>query len=72
MILFVFDTKEECDRTAIARALIMKPSVVLADEPTGSIDQLSGHKLMEYIKSSNRDFQQTFVIVTHNPEVSSL
>lgn len=58
-------------RTAIARALIMKPAVVLADEPTGSIDQLSGHKLMEYIVNSNRDFQQTYVIVTHDSEVAS-
>lgn len=57
-------------RTAIARALIMKPAVVLADEPTGSIDQLSGHKLMEYIENSNRDFQQTYVIVTHDSEVA--
>lgn len=58
-------------RTAIARALIMKPAVVLADEPTGSVDQLSGHKLMEYIENSNRDFQQTYVIVTHDSEVAS-
>lgn len=58
-------------RTAIARALIMKPAVVLADEPTGSIDQLSGLKLMEYIENSNRDFQQTYVIVTHDSEVAS-
>lgn len=58
-------------RTAIARALIVKPAVVLADEPTGSIDQLSGHKLMEYIVNSNRDFQQTYVIVTHDSEVAS-
>lgn len=57
-------------RTAIARALIMKPAVVLADEPTGSIDQLSGHKLMEFIVNSNRDFQQTYVIVTHDSEVA--
>lgn len=58
-------------RTAIARALITKPAVVLADEPTGSIDQLSSHNLMQYIKNSNKDFQQTYVIVTHDPEVAS-
>lgn len=57
-------------RTAIARALITKPSIVLADEPTGSIDRLAGQKLMHHIKMSNTIFQQTFVIVTHDPEVA--
>lgn len=58
-------------RTAIARALITRPSIVLADEPTGSIDQPSGHKLMQFIEKANSDLGQTFVIVTHDHEVAA-
>jgi len=57
-------------RVAIARALITKPAVVLADEPTGSLDQLSGSQLLDYIKESNKQLKQTFVIATHDSEVS--
>lgn len=57
-------------RAAIARALITKPSVILADEPTGSIDLKSSHQLIQYIKQSHEQLNQTFIIVTHDPEVS--
>ena len=44
---------------------------MLADEPTGSIDQPSGHKLMQFIEKANSDLGQTFVIVTHDHEVAA-
>ena len=59
-------------RTAIARALLVKPELVLADEPTGNIDQEAGAALLEFIRESHRRFGQTFVVVTHDPEVAAM
>ena len=59
-------------RTAIARALLVKPELVLADEPTGNIDQEAGAALLDFIRESHRRFGQTFVVVTHDPEVAAM
>lgn len=59
-------------RTAIARALLVKPDLVLADEPTGNIDQEAGAALLDFIRESHRRYGQTFVVVTHDPEVAAL
>jgi len=56
----------EQQRVAVARALIMKPKVVLADEPTGNLDHATGERLMELFEHLNRESGLTFVIVTHN------
>ena len=58
----------ERQRTAVARALLMEPSIILADEPTGNLDLESGYKLMAFVKHTNRVQGQTYVIVTHDLE----
>lgn len=58
----------ERQRTAVARALLMEPSIILADEPTGNLDLESGNKLMSFVKRTNKEQGQTYVIVTHDLE----
>jgi len=57
-------------RTAIARALIMKPKLILADEPTGNIDSKTGDEIMNLLESLNKDLGVTIVVVTHESEVA--
>jgi len=57
-------------RTAIARALIMKPKLILADEPTGNIDTKTGEEILELLESLNKDLGVTVVIVTHEQDVA--
>jgi putative ABC transport system ATP-binding protein len=58
-------------RVAIARALMTKPAVVFADEPTGNLDSTSGADVLRLLRRSVDDFQQTVVMVTHDPRVAS-
>jgi len=60
----------EQQRVAIARALVTKPALVIADEPTGNLDSKSTREVLDYVINVNRSSGTTFVIVTHNPEVS--
>ncbi len=60
----------EQQRVAIARSLINKPDVILADEPTGNLDTQTSDGIHELIFQLRRDFAQTFVIVTHNQELA--
>jgi lipoprotein-releasing system ATP-binding protein len=62
----------EQQRVAVARALINNPAVVFADEPTGNLDTSTSEELHKLIHELRRDFQQTFVIVTHNLEMAKL
>lgn len=59
----------ELQRVAIARALTNKPKIIFADEPTGNLDTKNSQSIIELIKSLNKEFNQTFVIVTHNPSL---
>ena len=58
--------------TAIARALITKPQVVLADEPTGSFDIKTTNNVAGLLKSTAAAFHQTLVVITHNMELAQL
>jgi putative ABC transport system ATP-binding protein len=60
----------EQQRVAIARALIADPSIVLADEPTGSLDSVSGQKLCRLLQEICREQNRTIVVVTHEPTVA--
>ena len=56
----------QAQRVAIARGLINKPSVVLADEPTGNLDSVTSQTIVELMKSMAKKLNQTFIIVTHD------
>jgi lipoprotein-releasing system ATP-binding protein len=62
----------EQQRVAVARALINNPKVIFADEPTGNLDSTTAHDLHELIFQLRKEFNQTFVIVTHNEELADL
>ncbi len=62
----------EQQRVAVARALMNKPSVIFADEPSGNLDASSSKELHDLIFTLRKDFNQTFVIVTHNVELAEM
>lgn len=62
----------EQQRVAVARALINNPSVVLADEPTGNLDSKNAEELHKLFFELRKEFNNTFVVITHNPELANL
>lgn len=60
----------EQQRVAIARAMIGEPSIVLADEPTGSLDSVAGQRLCGLLQQLCREYGRTIVVVTHEPSVA--
>jgi putative ABC transport system ATP-binding protein len=61
----------EQQRFAIARAVINRPAIVLADEPTGALDSKNSEIVLQMFRELNRKFQQTILLVTHNPELAA-
>ena len=62
----------EQQRVAVARALINKPDIVMADEPTGNLDSVNARELHQLFFNLRKEFNQTFLIVTHNEELAQL
>ena len=57
-------------RVSIGRALITRPTIVLADEPTGNLDSKSSDEIVALLKKSNKEYKQTIVMITHNMEIA--
>ena len=62
----------EQQRVAIARALINRPAIVLADEPTGNLDTKNSEAVLQMLRSSSRELNQTVLMITHNPEAAQI
>ena len=62
----------ERSRVALIRAIINKPALLLADEPTGNLDEKNSVKLIDLLCDINRDFNQTIILTTHNPDVAAI
>jgi putative ABC transport system ATP-binding protein len=62
----------EQQRVAIARAVICEPKILLADEPTGNLDSENSQIVLDMMRALNRNFRQTILIITHNPEAASV
>jgi putative ABC transport system ATP-binding protein len=62
----------EQQRVAIARALINRPAIVLADEPTGNLDTKNSEAVLNMLRQSSRELNQTVLMITHNPEAAQI
>jgi putative ABC transport system ATP-binding protein len=62
----------EQQRVAIARALISRPAIVLADEPTGNLDTKNSDAVLDMLRRSSRELNQTVLMITHNPEAAQI
>ena len=59
-------------RTSIGRALITNPTIILADEPTGNLDSKSSDEIVALLKKSNKELNQTVIMITHNMEIAKV
>ena len=62
----------EQQRTSIGRALISRPAIVLADEPTGNLDTKASEEIVSPLKKSNKEMKQTIIMITHNLELAKV
>ncbi len=62
----------EMQRTAVARALVMQPDILFADEPTGNLDSENGEKVMNIFRRINREQGTTIIMVTHEPDYAAM
>jgi putative ABC transport system ATP-binding protein len=59
----------ECQRVAIARSMVKRPEIVLADEPTANLDAVNSHHILNTMKNLNRELKTTFIFATHDEKV---
>ena len=59
-------------RAAVARAIASKPSIILADEPTGNLDTAASHDVLGLLKMAAKQFQQTIVLITHDNDIAQM
>lgn len=59
----------ECQRVAIARSMVKRPEIVLADEPTANLDSVNSHNILQTMKKLNRELKTTFIFATHDEKV---
>ena len=57
-------------RVSIGRALITKPAIVLADEPTANLDSKTSDEIVNLLKKANKEYNQTIIMITHNPDIA--
>ena len=57
-------------RTAIARALMYRPAIILADEPTGNLDRKNSQEIIDLLKLSNKSYNQTIILITHDENIA--
>lgn len=57
-------------RVSIGRALMNAPAIVLADEPTGNLDSKNGQEILQLLRKSNRDYDQTMIVITHDENIA--
>jgi len=62
----------EQQRVALARALVNRPAIILADEPTGNLDSRNSDIVLKMLCQSNKEFGQTILMITHNPEAAAV
>jgi len=62
----------EQQRVALARAIINRPSIILADEPTGNLDSKNSEIVLKMLREANQKFGQTVLMITHNPEAAEI
>ena len=62
----------EQQRVAIIRALATKPAIILADEPTGNLDTAASHDVIGLLKVLGRQYQQTLIVITHDPDIAQM
>lgn len=59
-------------RTAIARALMNDPDLIIADEPTGNLDSKTGDRILQFIKDLNRNLRRTVIMATHSADADAM
>ena len=57
-------------RVAIGRSLLQEPQILLADEPTGNLDSQNSKEIIELLKKSNKEYNQTIILVTHDENIA--
>jgi putative ABC transport system ATP-binding protein len=59
-------------RTSIGRSMITNPAIILADEPTGNLDSKASTEIVELLRKSNREYNQTIIMITHNMDIAKI